>query len=198
MLPHVGTGMATLDRAIDLAVQGASLVQVELPPLVTGQCDEELAEVIVSLIRALLTRDIRIRDDDGDIGPLHASMIGVVCTHVTQVSAVVKRLPAQSGIFIETADRFQGLERHVMIVYHPLSGLVDLDSFHLNAGRLCVMLSRHRVVCFLVTRQGIEEALKKTLLSGNRVLGIEQDHEYMSWNAHLYVQQLLHRRTVKM
>jgi hypothetical protein len=52
---------------------------------------------------------------------------------------------------IETADRFQGLERHAMTVHHPLSGLVDLDTFHLNAEQLCVMLLCYSVVCFFVT-----------------------------------------------
>jgi hypothetical protein len=42
-----------------------------------------------------------------------------------------------------------------MLVYHPLSGRVDASAFHLDAGRLCVALSRHRVVCFVFARAGI-------------------------------------------
>ena len=190
-------GTTTLDQAIDLAVQGASMVQMELPPLITGRCDEELAAVIVSLIEVLFARGVQIRDENGATMPLSPSMIGVVCAHVAQVSAVVKRLPVQSGILVETADRFQGLERQIMIVYHPLSGQLNMDEFHLDAGRFCVMLSRHRIACFLVTRGGIEIVLEQQQPQGNRILGRDEDHEYISWKAHLQVQQALHQRVVR-
>ena len=190
-------GTTALDQVIDLAIQGASLVQVELPPLITGRCDEELADVIVSLIKALFARGIQIRDENGAVMPLSPSMVGVVCAHVAQVSAVVQRLPVQSGILVETADRFQGLERQIMIVYHPLSGQFNIDAFHLDAGRFCVMLSRHRLACFLVTRGGIETVLERQRPQGNRILGIDEDQEYLGWKVHLQVQQALRKRVVR-
>lgn len=46
-----------------------------------------------------------------------------------------------------------------MIVVHPLSGRRDATAFHLEAGRLCVLTSRHRQACIVVAREGITELL---------------------------------------
>jgi len=37
-----------------------------------------------------------------------------------------------------------------MFVQHPLSGRADATDFHLDAGRLCVLLSGHRVACWIL------------------------------------------------
>lgn len=186
-------GATPLDRPINLAERGASLVQVELPPLITGEVDEALADTIVALISRLVERQTRVRDQDGD-QVLDPAMIGVVCAHVSQVNAVRERLPrAFSAVFVETADRFQGLERPVMVVYHPLSGRADADQFHLDSGRMCVALSRHRVACFVVARAGIEDLLLRLAPSGDRVLGSDEDREYDGWRAQVFVAQELRR-----
>jgi hypothetical protein len=44
-------------------------------------------------------------------------------------------------------------------VLHPLSGRRDATAFHLEAGRLCVLTSRHRHACIVVARAGIPELL---------------------------------------
>lgn len=185
-----------LDEVIDLAAGGASIVQLDLPTRITGEVDETLAETVVTLIQRLGTRGARVLDDhvpdDGDgvphEQPLTPDMIGVVCAHVAQVNAVRERLPvALAGVFVETADRFQGLERPVTIVHHPLSGRADASAFHLDAGRLCVMLSRHRVACFVFARAGIEDMLLRHAPSGDRVLGLDADPEFEGWRAHLAV-----------
>ncbi len=188
------SGATPLDRAINLIERGASLVQLELPALIAGELDEELAEIVVALIERLFERRAEVRDDDGT-RRLDPTMVGVVCAHVAQVNAVKERLPRHlADVFVETADRFQGLERPVMVVYHPLSGRADASEFHLDAGRLCVMLSRHRVACFVVTRGGIENMLLRHAPSGERVLGIEEDAEFSGWQAHLTVLQTLRHR----
>ena len=46
-----------------------------------------------------------------------------------------------------------------MIMLHPLSGRRDATAFHLEAGRLCVLASRHRHACIVVARAGIPELL---------------------------------------
>ena len=98
-----------------------------------------------------------------------------------------------SDVFVETADRYQGLERHVMLVYHPLSGRADASSFHLDMGRMCVMMSRHSVACFLFSRGGVEEMLNDYVPSGNRILGIEEDPEYQGWYSHRQMMRQLRR-----
>jgi hypothetical protein len=92
---------------------------------------------------------------------------------------------------VETADRFQGLERPVLVAWHPLSGRAEASPFHLEAGRLCVMLSRHRVACFLIARAGIEVLLLRYAPSGDRVLGLPGDPELEGWRAHLSILQRL-------
>jgi hypothetical protein len=184
-------GATPLDRPIDLAERRASLVQLELPHEITGEVDAELADTIVALIQRLAQRGTHIRDD-GVERPLTPGTIGVVCTHVSQVNAVRERLPwSFSDVLVETADRFQGLERPVMVVYHPLSGRADADQFHLDSGRMCVALSRHRVTCFVVARGGIEELLLRHAPSGDRVLGSDDDREYEGWRAQVFVAQAL-------
>jgi superfamily I DNA and/or RNA helicase len=120
--------------------------------------------------------------------PLDPAMIGVVSAHVSQVSAVRERLGRNlSAVFVETSDRFQRLERPLMIVHHPLSGRADASAFHLDAGRLCVMMSRHSAACWLVSRGGIERQSLRHVPVGDRVLGVDSDTEYEGWRAHLYI-----------
>jgi hypothetical protein len=138
-------------------------------------------------------RNTKIRDD-GQILDLEPGRIGVVCSHVSQVNAVQERLPAHlSEITVETANRFQGLERHLIFVHHPLSGRTDASEFHLDAGRLCVMTSRHRVACVLVARAGIHECLMRHATSGDRVLRSPHDAEYEGWRAHLSLVETMRR-----
>lgn len=188
------SGVAALDAPVDLMTRGASLAQVELPPLITGEVDDELAQTIVAVIERLVDRRSAVRDDDG-VRPLDASMVGVICAHVAQVNAVKERLPGRlTDVFVETADRFQGLERPITLVYHPLSGRADATEFHLDAGRLCVMLTRHRVASLIVTRGGVEELLLRYAPTGDRVLGLGEDEEFEGWRAHLATLQHLRRR----
>jgi hypothetical protein len=60
---------------------------------------------------------------------------------------------------VDTANRLQGREYDVTVVLHPLSGRRDATAFHLKAGRLCVLTSRHRQACVIVGRAGIHELL---------------------------------------
>lgn len=126
--------------------------------------------------------------DDGRVSQVTAGDIGVVCAHVSQVNAVRQRLGfGMADVFVETANRFQGIERPFMFAHHPLSGRADATAFHLDAGRLCVMLSRHRVGAWIFGRQGIAEQLTRFAPVGDRALGINDDPEYQGWRAHLTV-----------
>lgn len=189
-------GRDPLDAALELAASGASIVGAALPERITGEADGELSAMIVRLAERLLERGATVRDDLSGWGERRVTpeMIGIVCAHVSQVNAVRERLPRSlAGVFVETANRFQGLERPIMLLHHPLSGRADATTFHLDSGRLCVMLSRHRVACFVVSRGGVEEMLLRYAPSGDRVLGIDVDEEFEGWRAHLAVVQGLRR-----
>lgn len=186
-------GIMPFDAALDGVATGASIVMVELPPQITGEADRELAEELVASILRLLRRGPRM-SDDGRVRDVTPADIGVVCAHVSQVNAVRERLgPGLSDVFVETANRFQGIERPFMFVHHPLSGRSDAKAFHLDAGRLCVMLSRHRIGCWIFGRQGITEQLIRFAPAGDRALGIDDDPEYRGWRAHLTLLAALSR-----
>lgn len=184
-------GIMPFDAALDAVSGGAKIVMVELPAQLTGERDEEIADELVASIRRLLMRKPWVRDD-GKIECVTPDMVGVVAAHVSQVNAVRERLGRDlADIFVETANRFQGIERRFMFVHHPLSGRADASAFHLDAGRLCVMLSRHRVACWIFGRQGIARQLMGYAPIGDRALGIDDDPEYRGWRAHLTVMSWL-------
>lgn len=186
-------GIMPFDAALDGVASDASIVMVELPPQITGEADAELAEELVASISRLLRRRAWM-SDDGQVRDVTAADIGVVCAHVSQVNAVRERLgPGLAQVFVETANRFQGIERPFMFVHHPLSGRADATAFHLDAGRLCVMLSRHRIGCWIFGRQGISEQLIRFAPAGDRALGIDEDPEYRGWRAHLSLLAALSR-----
>ncbi len=187
------SGYTPLDVPINRLLQGASLVLAELKPKITGIVDEELADLIAALIGRAIRRRVRA-NDGGPMRELEPGDIGVVCAHVAQVSAVQERLPGgYSDVLVETSDRFQGLERSLVIVHHPLSGRVDASRFHLDSGRLCVMMSRHRNACVLVSRGGTRDMLMSHAPAGERVLGLPEDREYQGWHSHLFVLDELRR-----
>ena len=95
---------------------------------------------------------------------LTADRIAIGTAHRDQAAAIRAALgavlgPAAAGITVDTANRLQGQEFDVTIVLHPLSGRRDATAFHLEAGRLCVLTSRHRHACIVVARAGIQELL---------------------------------------
>ncbi len=76
--------------------------------------------------------------------PVTATDLAVVCAHVTQAAAVRATLADHPGVLVGTANQLQGLERHAVVVMHPLAGYRDASGFTADTGRACVMLSRHR------------------------------------------------------
>jgi hypothetical protein len=62
---------------------------------------------------------------------------------------------------VDTTNRPQGREFDVTLLWHPLSGCQDASAFHLETGRLCVRLSRHRFACIVVARAGIRDLLDR-------------------------------------
>ncbi|MBB5112506.1 hypothetical protein FHU28_002345 [Micromonospora echinospora] len=69
--------------------------------------------------------------------------------------------PSSSGLHATRgrANKLQGRQFEVVIAWHPLSGRRDASAFHLEAGRLCVLASRHRQACIVVTRDGVRQQL---------------------------------------
>jgi len=157
-------------NALDLALQTAAESGWSLYELPAGhmpRTDREAVRACAALAARLLERGA-VAHCEGPGGPaahdVVPSRIAIGTAHRDQAAAVREALagsgvPELSGVIVDTANRLQGREFDVTIVAHPLSGRRDATAFHLEAGRLCVLLSRHRHACIVVARAGIPELL---------------------------------------
>lgn len=154
-----------------------------------GVVDAEMARTIAALARSASTGTVR--SGDADVAAVGQPGVGVVCAHVAQVAAVQAALgPEFMGIQVDTAERWQGQEAEVVIVWHPLSGRPESTEFAKDAGRLCVMLSRHRAACVILWRDGAPEVLARGG-TGLRTLGDPLDRSYEGWRANTKLFEML-------
>ena len=168
------------DRAV-AALAGSSTVVLAHPSDTDGAVfdpDTELAQVVADLAVRLLDLECEYSAYATDVASprrLAPADIGIASTHNLMNTAIEHALPAplrgRDGIRITTPERWQGLQRPVMIAVHPLSGVEMPSSFDLETGRLCVMASRHRSACFFVTRDNIGRTLDGHLPSADQALG---------------------------
>lgn len=155
----------SFDRALAQAA-AAGWCFFELPEANLPRTDPDCVAVIATLTKRLLASQPSIIDGKHQRA-LTAADIAVGVTHrdqKAQVEAVIDQVCADLGIpartiTVATANRLQGRQYEVVIAWHPLSGRRDASSFHLEAGRLCVLASRHRHACIVVGRAGIREQL---------------------------------------
>jgi hypothetical protein len=153
-------GSAT-DRVLDEAAEsGWGLL--ELPARRTPRTDPEAVRAVALVVRRLLDRGGAASSERAeDPVPLTADRVAVGTAHRDQAAAVQGALAelGVSGVAVDTANRLQGREFDVTVVLHPLSGRPDATAFHLETGRLCVLVSRHRHACIVVCRAGVAELL---------------------------------------
>lgn len=133
--------------------------------------DRVVAETVVALVRRALETRATVHTEEG-ARVIEASDIGIVATHRVMVSRISRLLGALAEhIRVDTAERWQGLERALMIAVHPLSHVTEPSAFDLSTGRLCVMTSRHRAGLILVTRDHVGATLAACRVSGDHALG---------------------------
>ena len=160
---------------------------IELDELVMPKDDPEAVEALVEVVGELLARGATVNDERGS-RPLTPRDVAVGVTHRSQRDHVVVALrgaglPVEE-ITVDTANSLQGREFEVVVVWHPLSGRRDATQFHLDAGRLCVLLSRHRQACIVVSRAGIRDQLNAHPSTDPVWLG-EVGPVVDGWGAHL-------------
>ncbi|MFI6611905.1 AAA domain-containing protein [Streptomyces sp. NPDC050507] len=152
-----------LDETVDLAaLTGWALL--ELPARHTARIDPEASQAAADVATRLLTRHATtFCENEPDGRALEPADIAIGTAHRDQARHIQQILHRQSpnltGITVDTANRLQGREYAVTIVVHPLSGRRDASAFHLEAGRLCVLTSRHRHACIVIARAGIADLL---------------------------------------
>lgn len=168
------------DRAIEKLARSSTVVLTHPSDGndAASEPDTELAEVVARLAVRLLELRCVYAADDGDADTpreLVPADIGIVSTHNLMNTAIENALPAalrgKKGIRVTTPERWQGLQKPVMIAVHPLSGIARPSSFDLETGRLCVMASRHRSACFFVTRDNVGRTLDAHLPNADQALG---------------------------
>ena len=162
-----------LGAVVDLLSAG-SVVGVTLPTPDGGpplECDDEIADAAVSVVRSILDCQSQCRME-GKSTTLTPERIGLCATHHVMNAAMALHLDHKlAGVAIDTPERWQGLERQVMVVVHPLSGVVQPSEFDLETGRLCVMASRHQVALVVVSRDHLAQTLDEHLPSAGQAIG---------------------------
>lgn len=192
--PGPGTrGYASVDRALDEAADHG-WAHVTLPGAPVVVADPATAEVILNLIARLIARNARATcENRTGIESLRASDIAVAVSHNDQKD-LLRAVFDDAGfgsITIDTANRLQGLTYEVVIAWHPLAGAAVTDAFHLDPGRLCVMLTRHRQACIVVGRDTDRDLLDGVPPATPGYLGWDPDPVLDGWDAHELVFDLL-------
>lgn len=151
------------------------------PPI---EVDHEMAHATANMVGELLAGGTTIRFGD-DQWPLTPADIGVTSSHRVMNSALTAALGSWANqIRVDTPERWQGLERAVMIAVHPLSGVVEPSAFDLETGRLCVMASRHQAGFIMLTRDHVGETLRNYVPSAEQAPG-RPDRVGRGHDAHL-------------
>jgi hypothetical protein len=160
----------------------------ELDHRETLPTDREAVERIATLATRLLERGAEAYCEQVPDGrPVTPDRIAIGAARTVQVEALRAALAARGAqaaqIIVDTANRLQGREFDVTIAWHPLAGRADASAFHLETGRLCVLLSRHRHACIVVGRRGIRELLDAYPSSQPVYLGVSPKFPD-GWRAH--------------
>lgn len=189
--PDMPFSSARPDRTLSVTGDGighlngvdAEVALIELEGDGYGIADPEVADRIAQIVSEVIeTGTVTV---DGHTRRLTGQDVGVVCAHVVQTTAVASRISTDHPhVMIDTAERWQGLEREVMVVWHPLSGRDSITEFGRDAGRLCVMLSRHKTGCVLVTRSSVYDLLATAAAADERFIGRIAPDSTVGWFAH--------------
>lgn len=158
-----------VDEALDRVADGESLIALTLPRTTSEHraVDRDLADLTAAVVARALERGAAWRSPTGDHTLVPADF-GGIDQHVAsgaELAAALRRagVPTSdvhgAGTGVAPPEVWQGLQRPFVVVKHPLSGTAAFDGFSLEAGRLCVMASRHQLGCVVVARAGIGDDL---------------------------------------
>lgn len=185
--------IAAVDKALDEAASsGWSHVTLPGAPVLTA--DPATADLIVSLVARLLARGARAMcENRTSFESLRPIDIAVGVSHNDQKD-LLRALLDDAGlqaIVVDTANRLQGLTYEVIVAWHPLAGAAATDAFHLDPGRLCVLLTRHRQACIVVGRDSDRALLDGIPPATPGYLGWDPDPVLDGWDAHESVFEIL-------
>jgi hypothetical protein len=179
-----------LNAALDLAAR-EGWAHVELPRAAVLPADPEAIGLLVDLVRRLFERHPEVCCECQTApAALRPEQVAVGVSHNDQKDLLRVALDAcgLAGVVVETANKLQGLEFEVLFAWHPLAGLPEADAFHLDPGRLCVLLTRHRQACVVVGRASDRELLEDQVPPPTAAyLGHDADPVLDGWEVHRQV-----------
>jgi AAA domain len=185
--------LAPIDAALDEAAR-SGWAHVTLPGAPVLRADPTTAVVIRELVHRLLARSAQVTCESRDgFTALQPRQIAVGVSHNDQKDLLRALLDSYglSDVRVETANRLQGLTFEVVVAWHPLAGAAVTDAFHLDPGRLCVLLTRHRQACIVVGRDSDRALLEGVPPATPGFLGWNPDPVLDGWDAHEGVFRLL-------
>ena len=175
-----------VDRTLDLA-SSTGWAHIELPAAPVLAVDPEMIGFISALIERLFRRGPRARcERHPSWTDLVPGRVAVGVSHNDQKDLLRAQLDSVglSQIVVETANKLQGLEFDFVIAWHPLAGIPDADEFHLDPGRLCVLLTRHRHACIVLGRAADRQMLEAIPPATPAYLGWDPDPVLDGWEVH--------------
>nr|WP_244918345.1 AAA family ATPase [Mycobacterium xenopi] len=137
------------DEAV-IAPDGEVLPEIVSRPIEAnnGPTDPALLTALAHRVRQLTWHDYRRGETTT---ALTGQDIAVVVPHVAQAGAVRAMLADMPGVLVGTVNALQGLERPAVVALHPMAGYRSAEPFALDAGRMCVTLTRHRAHLTILT-----------------------------------------------
>lgn len=189
----VSSRTVVLDGVLDTAaLRGWALA--ELPGAQTRSADPEIARTIVNLLVRVAERGCTLECERYPEGAtLEMRRIAIAVAHTDQ-KLLLRALCDAAGLFdviVNTTNQLQGREFDLTIGWHPLAGLARPDEFHLEAGRLCVMCTRHRHACILVGRRSDRELLEGVAPTIPVYPGVYDSDAPQGWDVHREVAEAL-------
>jgi hypothetical protein len=186
-LRTAGRPRGALGRALDMAARHG-WGRLELPQAPVLPADPETVELLANLVARLFERGARAQcDRQRRPVALRPEQVAVGVSHNDQKDLLRVALHSRrlGGVVVETVNKLQGLEFEVVFVWHPLAGLPEADGFHLDPGRLCVLLTRHRQACIVVGRHGDRDLLEERLPPPTEAyLGWDPEPVLDGWEIH--------------
>ncbi|AMS40144.1 TM0106 family RecB-like putative nuclease [Aminobacter aminovorans] len=145
-------------QVVQGAVHGSGLRYLPVPHASNHNCSPEEAEVVASLVHAIIEGGTNWTDKDTKQHPVGLEDILIITPYNAQVYELSSRLP---GARIGTVDKFQGQEAPIAIYSLASSSHVDAPrgmEFLYSLNRLNVATSRARCLSFLVCSPILLEA----------------------------------------
>jgi len=192
-LAFTSSGTISTHSYIDAALEHGAAhgwAHIELPAGHVVSADPDTIATITNLVQRLLDRNPVGHCERHPHGrPLTEHDIAIAVSHNDQKNYLVWQLRQMglSQVVVDTANKLQGRTVEVLVAWHPLAGQLEADAFHVEAGRLCVMMTRHRQACFVVGRAADRELLNGPPPSAPAYLGCEQEPILDGWQVHRQV-----------